>query len=151
MKKLFVSVLVICMFVCMVGCTATASMTLTYNVDNGDSINVKLNTIDGYSMTAESPFDIMKGEEVVTTGTFINSEDFEAYYEAVAIDESAEILEEGEKNGYEYLLWHYDAGEWQEYNYAIRVTGTNTGILLGNTVSKESAQEVFDRLTFSVK
>ena len=146
MKKVLALILAVCMMAVMTGCVFSASQTLTYNVDNGDSIKVKLKTSEGLSMDAESPFSIYKDGEVITQGTFINSSSYGEYYEVVTSGE-AELLEENTKDGIEYIFWKYDAGDWQEYNYAILVSGTNTGLLLANSTSEESAREVFDSLT----
>lgn len=63
-------------------------------------------------------------------------------------DENATILDSGEKDGCEYVMWNYNDSE---YDYAILIEDSNTGILLGNDVSEESAKECFQRLTISVK
>lgn len=38
-----------------------------------------------------------------------------------------------------------------EYNYAILVGDSNTGVLIGNIVSEESAKEVFKRLEITLE
>ena len=38
----------------------------------------------------------------------------------------------------------------QEYDYAIHLKDSKTGILIGNNVSEKSAKECFSRLTFSI-
>ena len=44
-------------------------------------------------------------------------------------------------------MWNYNNSE---YNYAILIKNSQTGVLLGNTVSEESAKEVFNRLQISL-
>lgn len=59
-------------------------------------------------------------------------------------DDKVKLLDSGSKDGNEYVFWSYDDSE---YNYAILIEGSSTGLILGNQVSEESAKESFNRLT----
>jgi nitrogen regulatory protein PII-like uncharacterized protein len=69
------------------------------------------------------------------------------YAGAVEEDENASLLENGSTDTIEYFMWNYNNSE---YNYAILIKNSQTGVLLGNTVSEESAKEVFNRLQISL-
>ena len=58
------------------------------------------------------------------------------------------MLDSGKKDGNDYFFWCYNDTEW---NYVIKINGSNTGIVLGNNVSEESAKECFNRLTITVE
>lgn len=45
-------------------------------------------------------------------------------------------------------MWNYNDSE---FNYVVKINGTNTGMLIANNISEESAKECFDRLEVKVK
>lgn len=131
----------------MTGCNDNSTKAYTFSVDNGDSIKVFLNTMDNYDISSELPFAITCNGELQSQGTFIQGDAFEQYKSVVENDENAELIDSGEKDGNEYIFWCYNGSE---YNFAILIADSNTGVVLGNVVSEESAKECFDRLTIAV-
>lgn len=129
------------------GCNDNSTKAYTFSVDNGDSIKVSLNTMDNYDISSELPFTITCNGELQSQGTFILGDAFAQYKSVVENDEKAEMIDSGEKDGNDYIFWCYNGSE---YNYAILIADSNTGIVLGNVISEESAKECFDRLTISV-
>jgi hypothetical protein len=147
-EKSFICMLLVGMLF-VVGCgNATTTVSYTYTIETGDSIIISLNTNDGYSLSSDIPFVISKDKEEQSQGTFIEAEYYSIYVDSVENDENAEIIDQGEKDNCSYVMWNYGDSE---YDYVIMINGTNTGILLGNNVSEESAKECFDRLTITVK
>lgn len=147
-KTVLCFAVLVCMLAMFAGCTTSSSMTYLFSVDNGDSVKITLDTTDHYKMTSEVPFTISHDGETLSQGAFIQGEAYSEYINAVERDEKAYVLDSGTKDGNEYEFWKYNDSE---YNYVIKVAGTNTGIVLGNNVSQESAQECFNRLTISAK
>ena len=119
-------------------------MTYEYNVTTGDKISVKVDTTGGYKTTSDLPFEITKDGEVVSQGTFIQGDAYEQYLVSVEKDENAKVLDSGKKDGNEYLFWSYND---EEYDYAIKIADSDTGLVLGNQISEESAKDCFDRIT----
>ena len=150
MKKRLVYVFaILSMMILFVGCgNAKTSKSYTFNVETGDSVKVKLDTSDKYNITSEVPFEISQDGDVKSQGTFIFGEAYEQYKDVVDTDENAELLDSGNKDGNEYVFWSYNDSE---YNYAILIKGSSTGLILGNNVSEESAKECFNRLTIEYK
>ena len=150
MKKRLVYVFaILSMMILFVGCgNAKTSKTYTFNVETGDSVKVKLDTSDKYNITSEVPFEISQDGDVKSQGTFIFGEAYEQYKDVVDTDENAELLDSGNKDGNEYVFWSYNDSE---YNYAILIKGSSTGLILANDVSEESAKECFNRLTIEYK
>lgn len=132
----------------LVGCTGkfTKTVSYTYSVATGDKVKVTLDVSDNYSMTSELPFEISKDGNLVTQGQFITKEDYDVF---LATYEESTVFETigTDKSGITYITWNY---EDSEYNYAILINNSNTGVILGNTVSSESAKECFDKLTFTL-
>lgn len=147
MKKIL-SILFI-FILCFSGCgNASFTKSCTYNVETGDIVKVSLDATGGYDIDSTLPFSISKDEEVITQGTFVTSEAYDLYLEAIQSDEKALLIESIDEDGYNYLFWEYNDTEW---NYLIMLGGFDTGVLLSNTVSMESARECFDRLEFTLE
>lgn len=121
-------------------------MSYTYSVETGDKIKIKLDTSAGYTMTSELPFVIYYEEDALSQGIFITEEDYKAYESGVEHDEKATVLSSGEKDGNEYVFWSYNDSE---YNYALLIDDSHTGLILGNNISEQSARECFSRLSIT--
>lgn len=148
MKKvlalILATVLVVCLFA---GCATNSSKTYTFTVDNGDKIRISLNTTDNYDISSEVPFTVSCDKETLSQGSFVLAESYQQYVSVVNTDENAKLIDSGTKDGNEYIFWCYNGSE---YNYAVLIKESNTGIVIGNTVSEESAKECFNRLTISI-
>ena len=119
------------------------SKSYTFSVDTGDKIQMEIDTTDGYDLTSELPFEILKNGESLSQGTFISKEQYTQYIQAVEEDEMATLIDAGTKAGNEYIFWSYDGSE---YTIAVLVDDSVTGVLLGNTTSEESAWVCFEHL-----
>lgn len=135
------------------GCSCTVEggvhtcRTYTFSVETGDRVRLALDTADGYDLSAELPFEISQDGTVLTQGVFIEAAQYESYAAAVAADPDAALIESGERDGNPYLFWRYGMSE---YNIALLLDGSRTGVLLGNAVSEASARACFDRLTVAL-
>ncbi len=149
MRRLLAAGLVGIVAVAASGCgSVSKSVSYTYSVDTGDSVKITLDTSDGYSMDSGLPFEISVDGEVVGQGTFIEADTYQDYVDAAKSDAQATVIEEDESGGNAYCFWSYAD---TEYDRAILVGDSDTAILLGNTVSEESARDCFEHLTISVK
>ncbi len=145
LKKLSILVSGMILLLSLAGCNT--SKAYTYNVETGDSVKISLDTSDQYDITSNLPFVISHDEETLSQGVFMTAENYSQYAEVVNADETATLLDFGSKDGNQYIFWSYNGAE---YNYAILIGDSNTGVLLGNNVSEESARECFERLKISV-
>lgn len=154
MKKALALVLSVALLACMlVACgddtlDVNTYKSYTYTVENGDEIKIKLDTSDDYDISSDVPFVISCDGEELSQGTFIMAEYYEQFVHAVKADKKAEVLKTGTKRGNEYIFWCYDG---TEYNFAILIKDSDTGIILGNLISEESAKECFNRMTITVE
>lgn len=133
---------------CLAGCGAHTYITYTYTVDTGDSVTIKFETTDHYAITSDLPFAISKDGEVLSQGTFIMADGYQIYVDTVESDVNAVVIENGSTDTCNYMMWSFNNSE---FNYVILIKNSNTGILLGNQVSEESAREVFGRLEISLQ
>lgn len=127
--------------------SCTTSMAYTFSIDNGDSIKISLDTSDKFKISSNVPFEISQDGRVLMQGSFIRGEAYDEYVSALESAENTVIMDSGVKDGNKYTYWIYNA---QEFNYVIMVEGSNTGIVLSNSISPNSAMECFNRLTISV-
>ena len=147
MKKLIrlLSVIFILTLI-LTGCTTSKSF--IYKVQTGDSVEVKLDTSNGYKLSSDLPFTISKDNTKLSQGTFITMDGYNQYIELVNNDTNSKIIDSGNKNGITYTFYAYNNSE---FNYVIKINNSNTGILLGNPNSQKEAEEIFEKLTFSLE
>lgn len=148
MKKfLRLSIFVLVMLFVVTGCTTSKSY--TFKVETGDEIKIELNTDDGYNISSELPIKISKDGKVLSQGAFISLADYDSYMNTIKNGGGdIEVLESKTENGLEYTFYSYNGSE---FNYVIKISESNTAFLLGNNISKDSAEECFDRLTITKK
>lgn len=144
MKRFYYLLVVLLALFLSTGCTYYRSV--TYNLDNGDEIEVKLVTNDGYSINTKLPFVISKDEKVLSQGAFLTLEEYEQCKEIINTNEEVKVIEKKGKV-FEYIFYNYNG----QYNYLMKMPYSQTAILIKNEVSEESAREVFKRLTFTIK
>ena len=148
MKKKPLAMLLIgsCVAFSLMGCSSSKSY--TFDVQTGDKVEVTMDTSDGYSMDFKDNLNIYLDDELQMSGVFITEEQYEEYEDVIKQDSKAELIEKDEKDNLEYLHWKYDD---EEYNYAIKIEDSDTGVLLGSLISEEAAQECFNRLSFDIE
>jgi len=134
--------------ICLTGCgNVHTSITYTFSVSTGDSVDIKFDTTDDYQITSDLPFEISQDGTLLTSGSFISADGYQMYVDVVNADDDAEIIESSSNDTLEYIMWNYND---TEFNYAILIKDSQTGILLGNQTSEESAREVFHRMEISL-
>lgn len=147
MKKTLLSLILLCTFMfTLTGCNTTKSY--TFDVETGDKIKIELNTTDGYDLSSSLPFTVSKDGSVLSQGTFITLDGYDSYVDMVNNDTSSTVLDSGSMNGVTYTFYSYND---TEFNYIIKIDGSNTALLLGNANSQNEAQTVFELLTFSTE
>ena len=123
--------------------------THVYDTASGDKILIELDTKNDYALDSELPFTIRCGNDIVSIGSFITVDEYNIYKNSCDTDLNATILEMSEtKNGDEYIFWIYSDDQYTEFNHALLLKECNTGIILTNSISQESANDIFHRLTF---
>ena len=144
MKKIRLILCTLVILLVITGCSM--SKAAIYKVSTGDTIKIEVETTNGYKLSSTLPFEIKKDDVLQTSGEFITIDGYNEYLQLANSDTST-ILDRGNTNGMEYTFYSYNS---QEFNYIIKVTD-KTGILLKNTVSKESAEECFNRFNVSIE
>ncbi|MEG0315078.1 MAG: hypothetical protein RR646_07465 [Erysipelotrichaceae bacterium] len=152
MKKFVKSFIVVCLFLGVLsGCSTSTSMSYTYDVATEDKIEVKLNTSEKHKLSSEVPFTISKDDEIFTTGMFLTIEKYDEFIASYKEASNVELYESSTKDNIEYSFYKVDGKVGIEYDYFIKIKDSNTAIVLGNLISKESATEMFNLLSFTKK
>lgn len=146
MKRIVLLLIGMCLLAALTGCTSFKAY--TYNVNTGDQIELRLDTSDKYDISSDLPFVISRDGETLSQGSFITLEGYEQFVQVVMSDSDAEVIEQKTRNGLEYIFYAYNESE---YNYAVKIVGSNTGLLIANNVSQASAEDCFNRLTIRKK
>lgn len=151
LKICLIALLVVFMAITLSGCTKHSNKSLTFDVETGDRIQIKLNTANKYDITMKAPFEISKNEKKIAEGKFIPIDVYDSYKKIIE-DEDAEsvgveLIEKNENSSVEYEMFSYNNGEGNAY--IIKIKDSNTGIYLEGKDSKESLKECFGRLEFS--
>lgn len=149
MKKFMFLITAVVIMVTAVACSVSSSKTVIFSIDNGDVIELKLDTSSGYDISTEVPFSVTSNKEEVASGAFADSSAYEEYSKAIDKEKSATKLEEGEKDGNKYLFWTVDGESHTEYNYIVKVGTSNTVVIIGSTETEEVARETFNRIVIS--
>lgn len=147
-RIIIVSIFLIVMAVLLTGCESHSSKSYTYDVETGDKIEIKMNTTGGYDMTSKLPIKFSKDDEVISQGAFGKENVYDLYYDKLKSDSDVNLIEEKSKDNIKYFFYEYKGSE---YNYIIKIKDSDTCFILGNNVSRKSAQEIFEKLEFEVK
>lgn len=137
---------IVCLMISLSGCNTKSTKAYTFNVDNGDKIKITLDTTGEYDLASNLPFAVSMNGTTQSQGTFIEADSYQQYLDVVNSDAKAELIDQGERDDVKYIFWCYNSSE---YNYAVLINDSKTGVIIGNIVSEESAKECFDRLKFS--
>lgn len=142
-------------FILATACVMQTTSSVTYDVETGDSVTLKLITSDGYQQDAKIPFSITKDDKKVIQGTFITIEQYDAYISLVenggSESEAVEIIEQGIKDENTFCFYSVKKDEATEYDFVMRIGESNTAVLMGSTLSESEARNCFDIMTFTLK
>lgn len=153
-RKLVVWMVPVLLCLCLLGgCKTESSFAYVFDVETGDSIEVRLDTSNGYQLTEEDgQFAVVYQNETVLEGVFIESETYDMFADIVySQKDGAELLEERDQSGTHYLFYQVDGEAGMEHNFVAMVEDSNTGVLIGSLADAEAAQQAFSRLTFTRK
>lgn len=143
-----------CMIILLIlsGCEFETSRAITFDIETGDKIEVKLDTTDGYALSQEDgKFFVKKKEEEILQGVFMTNEKYDIYLENVHISKDVRINEEGKKGEHDYLAFEIGDGNHLEQGILLKVKNTQTNILLASTSMKEEALQAFQYLSFAAE
>ena len=120
---------------------------IVFETENGQKVRIQIDR--KYELTGTSPFLVTLDGELQSQGNFIDLHTYRQYVESLQEDPRADIVKQDcVKDGNEFIFWYYDD---TDYNVAVHVGDTDTGILLTNHVSGLSANDVFESMVISAE
>lgn len=117
----------------------------TFNVETGDKIKVTVDAKAGYDLSLDVPFTISKDDEKIFSGTFLYQDLYSGYRDAFDAEPSAELVDEGEKDGNEYFAFTVGG----ECDYLVKVADSSTALMLSSTAGADAAQQAFESITIA--
>ena len=145
MLKRTAPVLALALCLLLSACSVGTSKSLTWSVDTGDKVTVKVDTSEGYDIAKELPLTISRDGETVLTGGFTSLDVYEECLSAFAAEPTATLIEDGTKDGNEYVAYSIS----DNVDFVMKIGNSNTAVLLAGNAS--DATDAFDALTFSVE
>lgn len=131
-------------------CSTHSSKSATFTVDTGDSIKVTVDTKAGFDLTMEVPFSVSKENTPIITGSFAYAEYYDTYRQSVDENTDAELLDEGIKDGNDYFFYSVTDGDTDEYYCILKVSNSETMVVLESLTNEEDITEAFDYMTVSL-
>lgn len=151
MKKLVKKILicVLSSFVFLTGCN-TNKNSIKYLMDNKDVIVLTVKSSDGYTLKEKGAnYLVCKDGETILTGALVSYETLKSFMDKVNEENNSTVLykEEGfvGQNPYIYYEILNENGQ-MEYNYLLSIMYSNTGAIMGSSISREAAQEAFKHI-----
>lgn len=148
-KKICRYLLISSLIVVLCGCSYANNRNFTFSIENGDAIKVSIDTKDGYGLSQKGgSFIVSKDDNTISQGVFLADNVYNQYKKLIVenTNNDVENVEKGTYNDNDYIYYETEGKSGREYNYIVKVKYTNTGVLIGSTVSKDEAQNAFKKL-----
>ena len=140
-KKL--SVLLITIMTCALLTACQSSMSYTWKMDNGEKVETKLDTSDGWKIKTDgTQFTVSNESGTVCNGALITGEGYDYYMDELDGAGVVEII-----NGTDYIRWYYDSDTGTENDCIARIPGTSYYVLIGSQQSWDDLTEALNKLT----
>lgn len=126
-----------------------SSSSVIFQIENGDSVKVTLDTTEGYSLLQDDGMiTVRKDDKDVLNGIFLSSSGFDTYAAAITASSDTVILKATPESLPTFYLYQFDGAAGMETTFLLKIQGCETGVILASLESLEEAQAAFDRLTF---
>lgn len=145
MKKIFRILFGTIIIFLISGCTTTKSY--IFKVETSDNIKITLKTNNGYDISSDVPFELKINKKNISYGFFITTESYNEYQDLINSGSNVELIESNSNNDIDYIFYKYNT-DIPEYNYVIKIKNSNTGIIIANNISLDSAKDMFEHLSF---
>lgn len=132
-----------------VGCTVSSNMSLTFNVETGDAIEIELDSSDGLKLKeVDGHFAVVDGDQKVLEGSFLTEQMYEGW-KGMKDEEGVAVLEEFEKDGNPcFMLEVNKDGRILDF-IVMWIDGSDTAVVVQGYLEPEMTKNVFDMLAFS--
>lgn len=149
MKRVFKN-LFFCMLILagLSACDVTTSFCYTFNIDNGDKVDVTLDTSDGHKISQkDGEFFIKKDDKTLLKGNFMRQSDYEKFCDRALNMEGVTIKEDHSKDEVPSIRFNANS-DGDKVFFIQKVKDTNTFIGISSPLSDDEAVKAFSYLTF---
>lgn len=124
----------------------------TFNIGTGDVIKIQLNTSYGEKLMQEDGQFIISSEEgeYISIGMFLEPDVLNQLYSNVNQLDGVEIISENKNSDMEYIFYKISTETMTEWNYLMKHSHSQAGIVISNITSEGSAKGIFELLSFEV-
>ena len=151
-KKAYLLFFICLLSFTLVACGSKNTESKIYETETGQKIEVTLDISDGHKLPDEEPLYITRDDVELSKIVFISADKMPEIKEMLKTSPKSKLIEEGKKDGAEYIIWQDEFKEDSyDYVYFQLIKGTDTGAFVFNVVSKESALDCANRLSFKAK
>lgn len=148
LKRIFVT-LSMCVVLMMSLTACHSSKSYTFRVDNGEKVQITLDTTDGYNIKQEDGvFTIQKEEEDILNGCFLSAEGYKQKAAAVAALGDEAIIKATPKDAPTFYCYQFEGEAGLETDFLFQIEGGETGVLIGSLASRDEAEAAFKLLKF---
>ncbi len=131
-------------------CGVTTYMSYAFTMENGDQVTVRLDTTDGHKISqGNGRVYILLEEETVLQCIFLDTELCTAYDEEIRANPDVTILAERSQDGNKYLFYTVEGAAGTEHDFLVKISDTDTGMLIGSLSGEETALRAFKHLHLS--
>ncbi|WP_343209437.1 hypothetical protein [Anaerolentibacter hominis] len=129
-----------------------SSKSFTFQIENGEKIQVKLDTTDGYDLLQESgTITVQKDGEDILNGVFLLPDGYSSYETAITSSSEVDILEAAPEDAPTYYLYQFEGEAGTETTFLFKIEGAETGMIIGSLASREEAEAAFGLLEFEIE
>ncbi len=147
LKKLTIATL-LCLLMAFTFAACSTGKSLTFQIENGESVKVTLDTTGGYNLLEEDGMiTVQKDNEDVLNGMFLTSSGFDTYAAAITASDAV-ILKATPSDSPTFYFYQFDGAAGTETTFLFKIKGSDTAVIIASLASKEEAEAAFDRLTF---
>lgn len=131
------------------------TMSITLNVDTGDSVKLTLDTSEDNKIAFDKETSIINisdaEDNIVLQGIFVPQNSYSLYYETAYTDNRCDIISTGKGYGLSYTYYTYNDGNNINCEYIGWIIGTNSGVVFeSTTLSTDDCWDLLEKLSFSV-
>ncbi|MCI9292181.1 MAG: hypothetical protein HFF02_02635 [Erysipelotrichaceae bacterium] len=130
---------------CLSACHTSKSY--TFRIENGEMIEVELDTSDGYDLTQENGrFAVEKSDETILQGYFLTEDGLREKETLILSSKDVEIKRKSEHP--KLYVYQYDGEAGLETDFLLQVEKAKTGVIIGSLHSFEEAEAAFENMSF---
>lgn len=126
-----------------------SSMSYSFDIENGDTVKVTLDTSDGYQLSQkDGSITVSKDGKDILNGYFLTADTYEAKVALVTSSSAVNMISATPKDAPTLYVYQNSGDGALETDFLFKIKDTNTGAIMGSYGSRKEAEAAFHLLTF---